>query len=750
MRTPEMKGPPGKTAGRGESHYGRGTHGSDYIRNDADRAREALQYIPANTARDEWAKICFACIDAGLGFKDFADWSATAENYDARDCVATWRSCERANGSGITVASIFYEAAKYGWRDNPRDNRGPVDVKPREAAPEPPQAPPSHKPGMSPAEVWARCEAATEAHAYIAKKGAQSVPLDGLRVLPADDSLTIAGHPMAGALVVPAYADGQLQSLQFVPPEGPKMNLPGCRMAGVSFTVGRVEPGKPTYVCEGFGQAAAIWQATGCAAVVSFGCSNMATVARGLAGDVVLVADGGQERKATDTARDLRCKVAFMPAGEASNFDACDLMQRDGIEALRAVLASAQSFAPPAHPLTVCVDLDFTPHPPRWILPGLIAEGVCIVAGMRDVGKTTALLPLALAAAGLHEPGYPLAPAHWRHVVYVTEDTGQALRILAGLCEALNLPRADVAERFHLVEARRMAPDDLVLAGDTLRERYSRTVAAVELPPLVVLDTQSATIELESENDNAEAGRAIASLKQRFAGLPVWLIAHVAKTMSRENLTARGASAFESDAHQVLYLVTDDDGTRYLLTGKTRFEPRWRELKLESYTSTTAAENCFGEFEQLTLRWSIARPVEQGERAKAREAAREESAKQAETELRGAVLDAVEAAWTAGNPLPRSALPSSVGRNKQAVTDTIEKLLAEGWLLEVEVPARQRTNAKRARFLVRLASGEREAMLQGEPAPEEKMAIPASWRKADSVCPEISEVVGENGPKNHE
>ena len=72
-------------------------------------------------------------------------------------------------------------------------------------------------PGMSPAEVWARCEAATAAHGYIMAKAAAGVPLDGLRVVPAGDPLRIQGESMAGALVVPAYApDGSLQSLQCV------------------------------------------------------------------------------------------------------------------------------------------------------------------------------------------------------------------------------------------------------------------------------------------------------------------------------------------------------------------------------------------------------------------------------------------------------------------------------------------------------------------------------------------------------
>ena len=91
-------------------------------------------------------------------------------------------------------------------------------------------------------------------HPYIVAKRAAGVPLDGLRVLPADDRLTVQGERMAGALVVPVIrADGCISSLQFIAaPEVAarlkakgrpgKLNLPGCPVQG-SFTVGELLPG---------------------------------------------------------------------------------------------------------------------------------------------------------------------------------------------------------------------------------------------------------------------------------------------------------------------------------------------------------------------------------------------------------------------------------------------------------------------------------------------------------------------------
>ena len=219
----------------------------------ADRAREALQTISPDLPRDEWVKAGMAAQAAGLGFDDFNEWSAAGSNYTERDARDTWRSIKPDGGIG--PGTLFRMAAEHGY-SLPRK-------KSPSKAPSKPQAP-SIAPhtGVVPAEIWGRSEAATALHPYIVRKGAAGVPLDGLRVLPAGDSLRIGGHNMAGALLVPAYAsDGTLQSLQCIPPNGPKMNLAGAPIGGASFQVGNASPDVPLYLVEGIGAAWAVWQA---------------------------------------------------------------------------------------------------------------------------------------------------------------------------------------------------------------------------------------------------------------------------------------------------------------------------------------------------------------------------------------------------------------------------------------------------------------------------------------------------------
>ena len=402
---------------------------------------------------------------------------------------------------------------------------------------------------------------------------------------------------------------------------------------------------------------------------------------------------------------------------------------------------------PAPHPLALIVAPCEQLQAPRWLLPGFMAEGLTLIAGGHGAGKTTALLPLACGVAGIHEPGWPLAPKHWREVVYIIEDIDQAQRVLHGLACHLGTTAQAIAERVHLVDARRLPADYLVKVGATYRERYTRTVEGVELLPLVLLDTQAATIALENENDNSEASAAVAMLKQHFEGLPVWLVAHVAKAnINRtEAMAARGASAWEADANATAFLIKEGE-ERWLMLGKRRFEPRWPEMQLQSYFKEEVGYDAWGEFETVPLRWAIARPAEgtraaQQAEAKAAQAAGEEAA------LRQEIRDTVQSAWQEGNPLNRAGVKVRIRRKTAEVVACIECLLSEGWLLEIHVPREQRTHPRRSDFLINLTSAEREDIRAGLPAPERKTTIPESWKKPFSSVPDTE---AEKAPKGGE
>lgn len=710
---------------------------------DLARYRSALNSIPSDLPRVDWVKAGMAAHAAGLSRDDFLEWSASAASYKAQSAIATWRSFKA--GGGVTEASLIEMAKAHGWRDDaarPAPSASP--------APKPKPAPKPPAPGMSAAEVWARCEPATASHGYAAAKGLNGAPLETLRTVPAGDALRIARNNMAGALVVPGYAgDGTLQTLQFIPPPGAgkKLNLPGAPVSGASFVVGELVPGAPVYVCESVGTAWACWRATGFAAVAAFGAGNMARIAADLhqrdsAARLVVVPDRGEEAQAETIARELGCAVAFMPDDAPHNFDAADFAAREGDDdALAMLLENAVGFeAAPVveepkapHPLALFVDLSEEPKAPRWVVPGFMAHGVTVIAGAHGVGKTTTLLPLAMAVCGMPTVSEELRPQHWRHVIYVVEELAQAERIIAGLVRhsGLGIDWQTVRERLHIVEAKRLPPDYVAMVAPVYRERFTRDIDGVELPPLVVIDTMAASLEIDSENDNSEASRAMAALKQGFAGLPVWLVGHLAKgNLSRsdaQGLTLRGAGAFEADANAVLYLVREGDA-RFLVRGKTRFEARWPELAIASHYTETVGQSEFGGFETMGLRWATLAPPERSRKESAIEE-QDNARKRATEEIREEVRNVIATAWALGHPLNREGVKAAVKRKRNDVSDTIENLLSERWVVEVPVPAKERLNARKSAFLVSLSTAQHDAVNAGDAVPVELLTVPDSWRK---------------------
>lgn len=393
------------------------------------------------------------------------------------------------------------------------------------------------------------------------------------------------------------------------------------------------------------------------------------------------------------------------------------------------------------------VNFDGITKAPRWVIPGFIGHGVVVISGAQGVGKTTALLPLAMTAAGLH--GDPqLLPLHWRHVIYITEDIEQARRILAGIVShgGLGIDLACVRERLHLVEAVRLDPPSVAAVGKTYRNQFARTVDGVAVLPLVVLDTKSAVLAVDDENDNSKASAMMAALKQGFDGLPVWLIGHVAKASFGKSegaiLSSRGASAVEADANQTLFLTRDGD-QRSLEQGKTRFESRWPTLTITSFTATTTATDEFGTPEDVTLRWGIATPSTQSRKEAVKQA--QDTMKQMDALiLREEIVNAVEAAWQAGEPLNRSGLKAKLNRNTAVVVAAIGNLISDGWVHDVPILPAIRRVSSQSSFLVSLTTEERDAVRAGGNLPADKLVIPDSWRKvpASPVPAQEGESVG--------
>jgi hypothetical protein len=410
-----------------------------------------------------------------------------------------------------------------------------------------------------------------------------------------------------------------------------------------------------------------------------------------------------------------------------------------------APVSRAQSvFSSEDHPL-----LKFTPYDgclpaPRMIVPGLVEQGTCVIAGQAGIGKTTAIMALVCTVAGIHRLGDPLAPKHWRHVVVISEDTNQVKRCLYAIEQEFGCSQ-EIKDRIHIVDAARMPIDEFVKVGLPYQNMFTVDADGVQIPPLVICDTKAAIFASTDENDNAETSAMMAGLKQNFSGLPVWIIGHVSKSnlnrTSAKDFTLRGASSAEGDANQTMFLVRDEDGRRFLVLGKTRFEPDWRDVELRSFVSTAIATDDFGDMVPISLRRVALCPLTEGEKAERAAAvkAEKEAEKRREEDERNAeikiwAIDVVKKRRLEQDPLNRTALKKelyeNLGVSKGPASILINQWMQEGILGEVEIPAAIAANNNKRKFLIELTENERAEWFVSKTLPAEKSTVPDSWKKS--------------------
>jgi len=228
--------------------------------------------------------------------------------------------------------------------------------------------------------------------------------------------------------------------------------------------------------------------------------------------------------------------------------------------------------------------------PYDWMVDGWLYEGAFTFSGAHGVGKTTAIVPMCAAIAGLVR--YDGINVHqWRHIVYIAEDVSQVKRVLYGLQSQLGADNQLIDERFHIGQAHRKAPASLTAIYEAAAELH-RTIeiggASVTIPPLVVFDTASANIAVASENENTPVSDAIRTIREQLKEVPFILVCHTAKAMKRADaidMSSRGAGAWEADVQGVFYLFRDEDTEQGVIYGgagvKRRDSGEVKELTID-------------------------------------------------------------------------------------------------------------------------------------------------------------------------
>ena len=238
-------------------------------------------------------------------------------------------------------------------------------------------------------------------------------------------------------------------------------------------------------------------------------------------------------------------------------------------------------------------------EPIDYLIDGFFAHSFGVIAGQPGVGKTTAMLAVALIAAGFQIGNAGLKAEARRKIIYVSEDTAQVKRSLYAYAKHMNLDRQELANYFVLVESIRSTADQVLeLAHLVLQHTIN------DERPWLIIDTANATMDIENENDNSQVGAFMAALKQTIytqLKTSITIITHTAKTMSNTDDTAmaRGASAYTGDATLTAVLFMDEEKNRYLRLGKIRYEPSFREIMLVSHIHTEAVVNRHGSLQEV-------------------------------------------------------------------------------------------------------------------------------------------------------
>lgn len=113
--------------------------------------------------------------------------------------------------------------------------------------------------------TWDNATEASADHPYLKRKGIQP---HGIR-------------QSGNLLIIPLWnIAGELESLQYITPEGKKRFLSGGRVRGLFCTIGTLIPDPRIVICEGFATAASLHEATGLLTVAAMNCGNLLPVAR--------------------------------------------------------------------------------------------------------------------------------------------------------------------------------------------------------------------------------------------------------------------------------------------------------------------------------------------------------------------------------------------------------------------------------------------------------------------------------------
>lgn len=341
-----------------------------------------------------------------------------------------------------------------------------------------------------------------------------------------------------------------------------------------------------------------------------------------------------------------------------------------------------------------------TPKPVEYVLDGFIANKLTLIAGAPGDGKSTAIVSLAAIAAGIMKAEGIDSELN-RQVFYVTEDTEQVERILYGMRaqRLVSEDEGEVAKRFRIIHANRRPAAQVAQMIELARSiGMNQHESGYAIEPLIVLDTANATLDLDNENDNAEAGKAIAAIKQSMGNAAIWIVGHTAKAFKRAelaNLSFRGASAFEGDTNATAYLFKDESNgatTTFLALGKHRYVSDYQEVQINALGGSVTISTPWGS--EQVCRYRVGVPSRSS--AKQREQIRQSQTADAivanNEKIKSRIVYAVLQANKVNEAINRQQLKQLIGGKQQTVVNLINQLINDGFLKDIKAEGKKGFN----------------------------------------------------------
>jgi hypothetical protein len=341
-------------------------------------------------------------------------------------------------------------------------------------------------------------------------------------------------------------------------------------------------------------------------------------------------------------------------------------------------------------------------QPNEWVIDNFMLTGLNLVAGTWGVGKSTNLIPVAATVAHLNPTGpeWDLPrPRLRRKVAWITEDPEQATLTLMSI---KGMPGAASAEEmmewFIIEEARRMGREELARSIRELVEELSyENDYGFTVRPLIVVDTSSSNLDLESENDNSEVGKAMAALKETRA--PVILVGHTAKDIKRADLDSmsfRGGGAYEADARGTYYLIHDEadgvDAGRHLVLRKRRFaDPAFTEIAFDGQFGRTEVAVPWGP-EKQTLGYchGVPRRSDREQREASKALLKEERSHQQAADRSDKLVATVNRLIAEGRAPTKDAIAEMAGGKTDINRWALKGVIQEGALVPHKLTAEDR------------------------------------------------------------